>query len=82
VSPTLASELSGKSVVSTDGQEIGELHMLTFHPDTGELETLIVNTEHSELFGIQEQDDGRIHLPASVMKAVRDQLIIEPPRQR
>jgi sporulation protein YlmC with PRC-barrel domain len=79
VSPALASELSDKSVMSTDGQHVGELDMLTLDPETGDLETIVVNTDRSSIFGIQQRADGRIHLPASVLKDVRDQLIISPP---
>ncbi|WP_321163886.1 PRC-barrel domain-containing protein [Halolamina pelagica] len=78
VSPVLASELSEKSVMSTDGQHVGELHTLTLDPATGELETLVVNTEQSAIFGIDQREDGRIHLPASVLESVSEQLIISP----
>jgi sporulation protein YlmC with PRC-barrel domain len=79
VPSTLASQLSEKSVMSTDGQHVGELHTLTLDPQTGELETLVVNTERSVVFGIEERDDGRIVLPATVLEDVRDQLIVSPP---
>ena len=81
MSPVLASELSETPVMSTDGRRIGQLDMLTLDPETGDLSTVIVDTDHSELFGIQEREDSRIHLPASVLRDVRDKLIIEPPEQ-
>jgi len=77
----LASELSEKSVMSTDGQHVGELHTLTLDPGTGELETLVVNTERSAIFGIEEREDGRIVLPAEVLENVREQLIVSPPNR-
>lgn len=82
MSPILASELSEKSVMSTDGQHVGDLHELSLDPETGDLTSLVVNTDREELFGIREREDGRIRLPASVLVDVRDQLIISPPNRR
>jgi len=79
VSPIFASELSGKQVMSTDGQHVGNLHNVTMHPQSGDLQTIIVETERTEIFGIEENENGRIHLPAEVLEAVRDHLIITPP---
>lgn len=76
---TLASELSDKSVMSTDGQRVGKLHNLTVDLETGELDSVIVETDRRELFGIAEREDGRISLPAHVLEDVSDQLIISPP---
>lgn len=81
MSPVLASELSETAVMSTDGQRVGELYTLTLDPTSGALETLVVETDRAEIFGIEARDDGRVHLPASVLKDVRDQLIITPPDQ-
>ena len=75
----LASELSEKSVMSTDGERIGELHTLTLDPHTGDLTAVIVNTERSSVFGIEEREDGRVALPASVLEAVRERLVVTPP---
>lgn len=79
VSPILASSLSEKTVMSTDGQHVGQLHTLTLDPESGALQTLIIETERTELFGIEQSADGHIHLPATALEAVRDHLIISPP---
>jgi len=79
VSPIFASELSGKQVMSTDGQRVGRLHNVTMDRQSGDLRTIIVETERTEIFGIEANEDGRIHLPAEVLEAVRDHLIITPP---
>ena len=81
MSPILASELSEKPVMSTDGQHVGQLYSLSLDPRTGDLESLIVETERSEIFDIRAREDGRIRLPASVLEDVRDQLIISPPNR-
>jgi sporulation protein YlmC with PRC-barrel domain len=75
----LASELSGTEVMSTDGQHVGRVHNLTMDFASGELESLVVETERTEIFGIEQDADGQIHLPAEVLESVRDHLIIRPP---
>ena len=75
----LASSLSGKQVMSTDGQQVGQVHNLTMAPDSGALETLVVETDRNTIFGIEADADGRVQLPATVIEAARDQLIITQP---
>jgi len=79
VSPILASKLSGKQVMSTDGQHVGQVQNITLDTDSGSIETLVVKTERTEIFGIEQGADGHVHLPASVLESVRDHLIITPP---
>ncbi|MFC7077674.1 PRC-barrel domain-containing protein [Haloarcula halophila] len=75
----LASTLSGKQVMSTDGQQVGRLHNITIDPATGSLESVIVETERTEIFGTEQDSEGHIELPATVLEAVRDHVIITPP---
>jgi sporulation protein YlmC with PRC-barrel domain len=75
----LASSLSGKQVMSTDGQQVGRLHNITMNPDSGSLESVIVETDRSEIFGIEQGPDGHIELPATVLESVQDHVIITPP---
>jgi len=77
--PMLASELSNRQILTTDGEEVGHVSGLAMDPATGALETLIVTTERDAIFGIDEDPDGEIRLPAEVIEAVRDYLIITPP---
>jgi sporulation protein YlmC with PRC-barrel domain len=65
--------------MSTDGQQVGTLHNLTMDPDTGALESVIVETERTEIFGIESGPEGRVRLPARVLESVRDHVIITPP---
>lgn len=57
----------GSQVRSRDGQKIGEVHQLTFHPDTGELIGLVVHA------GSVSGDD--IELPLSLVAGADDDLI-------
>ena len=77
----LASELSGTDVMSTDGQHVGRVHNLTMEPADGDLTSLVVETERTEIFGIEQDADGHIHLPASVLESAGDHLIVTPPGQ-
>jgi len=75
----LASELSNRQILTTDGEQVGHISGLTMDPATGALETLIVTTERDAIFGIEANPEGDIHLPAEVIEAMRDYLIITPP---
>lgn len=65
--------------MSTDGQHVGHVQNITMDADSGEIETLVVKTERTEIFGIEQDADGHIHLPASVLESVREHLIVTPP---
>ena len=80
MSQILASTLSEKQVMSTDGQQIGHVHNITMDTDSGNLETLVVKTDRTEVFGIEQASDDHIHLPATVLQSVRDHLLITPPK--
>ena len=82
MSPILANQLSGKQVMSKDGRRVGRLYSLTVDPQSGNLETVIVETDREEIFGIEQTADGRIHLPATVLETVSDHLIISAPSTR
>ncbi|WP_284009539.1 PRC-barrel domain-containing protein [Haloarcula pelagica] len=65
--------------MSTDGQHVGRLHNITMDTESGSLESVIVETDRSEIFGVEQGPDGHIELPATVLEAVRDHVIITPP---
>ncbi|EMA11228.1 PRC-barrel domain-containing protein [Haloarcula marismortui] len=75
----LASTLSNTRVMSTDGQELGTLHNVTFHTADGNLNQLIIDTDAEELFGKEQDGDGYVRLPADLIESLRDHLIIRPP---
>lgn len=75
----LASELSNKQILTTDGQQVGRVSGLAMDPATGSLETLVVATEREAIFGIEASADGDVRLPADVIEGVREYLIVTPP---
>lgn len=75
----LASTLSDKRVVSSDGRDVGNVHNVIINPESGSLQTLVIDTERSAVFGIEADEDGRVKLPAAVLETVEDHLIISPP---
>lgn len=77
----LASTLSNTRVMSTDGQELGTVHNVTFNQIGGKLDELVIETEARELFGIPQDDNGHVRLPAELIESLRDHLIVRPPEE-
>ncbi|EMA31344.1 MULTISPECIES: PRC-barrel domain-containing protein [Haloarcula] len=75
----LASTLSNTQVVSTDGEELGTLHNVTFNTIGGNLKQIVIETDAQELFGKNQDGDGYVRLPAELIEAIRDHLIIRSP---
>ncbi|AEM59373.1 MULTISPECIES: PRC-barrel domain-containing protein [Haloarcula] len=78
----LANQLSNVRVVSTDGREVGTLQNITLDTATGELQTIVINSEVQEIFGVERDSDGDIRLPASLIESKRDHLTIQPPTEQ
>lgn len=74
----LASSLSGYSVMTTTGSELGELENITVDLQTGELEYLRVDPNGHDTGGFQETDDGYVLVPADAVSAKNDYLLVEP----
>lgn len=72
----LASSLPEKPVLSADGREIGVVHGLTMNVQTGELDTLIVETDRSDLEELETTDDGHLSVPATQIRGMDDHLIV------
>ncbi len=77
----LASKLSDTRVMSTNGQELGTIHNVTFNTIDGTLTQLVIDTEAQELFGKEQDGDGYVRLPADLIESLRDHLIIRPPAE-
>jgi len=76
----LAENLSGKSVMGSDGTELGMLYNITMNLKTGSLNDLLVspNEEFSAADSAFEQDEeGRLHVPVSRVQAVKDYIVID-----
>ena len=78
----LASQLSNIPVTSTDGREIGTLRNITLDTATGELQTVVVDSDVAEIFNVERDPDGCIRLPATLIESVRDHLTIQPPAEQ
>ena len=78
----LANQLSNTRVVSTDGREVGTLQNITLDTTTGELQTIVINSDVQEIFGVERDSDGDIRLPASLIESMRDHLTIQPPTEQ
>jgi len=78
----LANQLSNVRVVSTDGREVGTLQNITLDTTTGELQTVVINSDVQEIFGVERDSDGDIRLPASLIESMRDHLTIQPPTEQ
>lgn len=77
----LAYELSNIQVTSTDGREIGTLSNIMLDTATGELETVVVDSDRPEIFNVERDSDGCIRLPAILIESVRDHLTVHPPSE-
>ncbi|WP_248897904.1 PRC-barrel domain-containing protein [Haloplanus halobius] len=76
----LAENLSGKSVMGSDGTELGMLYNITMNVKSGSLNDLLVspNEEFSASDSQFQQDDqGQLHVPVSRVQAVKDYIVID-----
>ncbi|MFB6161575.1 MAG: PRC-barrel domain-containing protein [Haloferacaceae archaeon] len=76
----LAENLSGKSVMGSDGTELGMLYNITMDLRTGALHDLLV--EPNEEFPVDGSafdldEEGLLHVPVSNVQAVKDYIVVE-----
>ncbi|GAB7090922.1 hypothetical protein JCM18237_11930 [Halorubrum luteum] len=74
----LASSLSGYSVMTTTGSELGVLENISVDLDTGELQHLRVDPNGQDTGGYQLNEDGQLLVPAEAVSAKNDYLLVEP----
>ncbi|GAB6879056.1 hypothetical protein JCM17823_13300 [Halorubrum gandharaense] len=74
----LASSLSGYSVMTTTGSELGVLENITVDLETGELQYLRVDPDGHDIGGFKKADDGHVLVPADAVSAKKDYLLVEP----
>jgi sporulation protein YlmC with PRC-barrel domain len=78
MSELLAENLSGKSVMGSDGAELGMLYNITMNMDTGRLENLLVEPADSYRGDeFQTDESGRMLIPVHRVTAVKDHMIID-----
>ena len=72
------SELRGKTVMTNDGQILGMIENFVVDTLTGELQhVLIIPAEEIEVRLFRTDAQGRIILPFSEMRAVRDVVVMD-----
>ncbi|MBS1262901.1 MAG: hypothetical protein MAG715_00065 [Methanonatronarchaeales archaeon] len=72
----LASSLSDKNVVSADGDELGNLKDVLMDFKTGRLVDLVVEPDMNVRTESYRTDDGYLLLPFSVVKAIKEVIIV------
>lgn len=74
----LARQLSGKKVVTNDGEDFGMLVDMNVDEVTGKIETLVVEPNpDSGLAERMRKDDGMVHVMYESVLAVGDFIIVE-----
>ena len=75
----LAENLSGKSVMGSDGSELGLLYNITMDVASGGLQHLLVAPDEESPADVDfEQDEGgRYMVPVSDVQAVKDYIIVD-----
>ncbi|THE62919.1 photosystem reaction center subunit H [Salinadaptatus halalkaliphilus] len=73
----LASTLSSKPVMGSDGKELGTVHNITMNVTTGELESVLVTPKDDDVYRFETTDDGNLRIPAHQVQGVDDYLMVE-----
>lgn len=76
----LAKNLSEKSVMGSDGTELGTLHNITTDLKTGKLHDLVVEPDaeaSASRFDFDRDESGRMLVPAARVQAVKDYIVIQ-----
>jgi len=74
----IARQLSGKKIVTNEGEDFGKLVDLNVNEVTGKIETLVVepNTDSASASKMKKED-GMIHVQYESVLAVGDFIIVE-----
>lgn len=74
----IARQLSGKKLVTNEGEDFGRLVDLEVNEVTGKIEALLVEgNPDSGLATKMKKDDGMMHVPYESVLAVGDYIIVE-----
>ncbi|WP_246998656.1 PRC-barrel domain-containing protein [Halosolutus gelatinilyticus] len=80
MSDILAENLSGKSVMGSDGTELGLLYNITMDLKSGTLRNLVVNPDEEvspRNVDFELDDTGRFLVPVSRVQAVKDYIVVQ-----
>ncbi|MEW6529086.1 MAG: PRC-barrel domain-containing protein [Candidatus Micrarchaeota archaeon] len=74
----IARQLSGKKIITNDGEDFGRLVDVNINEVTGKVEDLIIEPNpDSESAGKFKKEDGMIHIPYETVTAIGDFVIVE-----
>jgi sporulation protein YlmC with PRC-barrel domain len=74
----IARQLSGKKLVTNDGEDFGRLVDMDVNEVSGRIEGLIVEPNPDSAFASKlRKDDGMVHIPYESVLAVGDFVIVE-----
>jgi len=74
----IARQLSGKKIVTNDGEDFGRLVDINVNEVTGKIETLIVEANpDSQTASKLKKEDGMVHVQYDSVLAVGDFIIVE-----
>ena len=80
MSDILAENLSGKSVMGSDGTELGLLYNITMDLKSGELYNLVIEPDEelpTRSVDFDVDDDGRFLVPVNRVQAVKDYIVVQ-----
>lgn len=74
----IARQLSGKKIITNDGEDFGRLVDVNINEITGKIENLIVEPNPDSIGANKlKKEDGMIHVPYEAVTAVGDFVIVE-----
>jgi len=77
MSTVLASTLSSKPVMGSDGTELGTVHNITMNVETGELEYALVDPVRDNIGRFDRDENGLLVVPAGRLRSVGDYLVVD-----
>ncbi|MFB6198117.1 MAG: PRC-barrel domain-containing protein [Halobacteriaceae archaeon] len=75
----LAENLSGKSVMGTDGTELGMLYNITMDLESGRLSNLLIEPDEESPVQLDfpRDEGGRYKVPVDRVQAVKDYIVVQ-----
>lgn len=74
----IARQLSGKKIITNDGEDFGRLVDVNINEITGKVENLIIEPNpDSENANKLKKEDGMIHVPYETVTAIGDFVIVD-----
>jgi len=74
----IARQLSGRKIITNEGEDFGRLVDLNINEVTGKIESLLGEPNpNSDLANKMKKDDGYVYVPYEAVLAVGDYIIID-----